>query len=76
MTNITPLEKDKMEKLVESKLVLERPSITELIKLKTIKEINIRLENNDLEVTYQKIIETLKKQNKIIKNDLEGKDYQ
>lgn len=73
---ITPPEKDKMEKLVESKLDLERPSITELIKLKTIKEINIRLENNDLEVTYQKIIETLKKQNKIIKNDLEGKDYQ
>lgn len=76
MMVITPPEKDKMEKLVESKLDLERPSITELIKLKTIKEINIRLENNDLEVTYQKIIETLKKQNKIIKNDLEGKDYQ
>ncbi len=49
---------------------------SEKVTPKIIKEGNLRFETNDLEPTYQKIIVAAKKQNAIIQNDVEGKDYQ
>ena len=43
---------------------------------KIIKEGNLRFETNDLDLTYKKIINALKKNNATIENDVEGKDNQ
>lgn len=43
---------------------------------KIIKEGNIRFETNDLEDTYNQIQNSAKKNNAIIQNDTEGKDYE
>lgn len=44
------------------------------IEAKIIKEGNIRFETNDLQATYKKIIDAVKKQKATIQNDVEGKD--
>lgn len=47
----------------------------EKIEQKIIKTGNLRFESNNLEETYNQIITAVKKQNAIIQNDTEGKDY-
>ena len=54
----------------------EAKSKAEITAPKIIKEGNLRFETDDLDLTYKKIINALKKNNATIENDVEGKDNQ